>query len=222
MSFPFLLAIHSYGGANAALCRHWPYFERAGAIRIVGIGTEKHDCLFPEGVESVEIGDGLYMNGPNLCIRLMETISWFLTQPQNYLVCAEYDLLFLKPVKPFTGICADRTGGKTWGSIGSFYSHCPWLIDRDSAYPLVNEMVRILAEGHCQYGTPESSPDVFFGYACERAGLAVNHDHFRLFTRNCFDVGNDLQLAREAFLCGEYDALHGCKTQREFEFITAP
>jgi hypothetical protein len=222
MRFPFLLAVHTYPAGSNALLRHAPYFKRAGAVRDVAITTEDGECRIPQGWEAQPIRKNSYMDAQHLPLRLLETISWCLGQPQNHFVIAEYDTLFLKPVRPFTGICCDRTGGKTWNSAANWYGHNPWMLDRDSAYPLVNEMVRILAEGHCQYGTPESSPDVFFGYACERAGLAVNHDHFRLFTRNCFDVGNDLQLAREAFQSGEYDALHGCKTQREFEFITAP
>lgn len=220
MTFPFLLAIHSYVGANQTVMRHWPFYEMSGASRIVGIGTEKHDCVFPEGVPSVEIGDGAYMNGPNLPKRLLETVSWFLTQHENHLVIAEYDTLFFKPIRPFDGICADRTGGQTWGSKPSFYSHNPWCIDRDSAYPLLNEMVRIIAEGHCAYGTPESSPDVFFAYACERAVLPVKHDHFRLFTRNRFDIPGDLELGRQAYRDG-VGVLHGVKTKEELDYILA-
>lgn len=216
----FLLAIHSYGGANETVARHWPYFERAEASRIVGIGTVKHDCVFPDGIESVEIGDGLYLHAENLCMRLLETLSWFLTQPENYFICAEYDVLFFNKINPFSGVCSDRTGGKTWGSKGNWFGHSPWCIDRDSAYPVINEMVRIIHEGHCGYGTPESSPDVFWGWACERAGVPIKHDHFRLFTRNCFDIPGDLELARQAYRDG-CDCLHGCKSAKELEFITA-
>jgi len=219
MSFPFLLCIHSYGGANETVKRHWPFYEMSGASRIVGIGTEKHDCVFPDGIQSVEMGDGAYLNGSNLCLRLLETISWFLTQHENHLVCAEYDVLFFKPIRPFTGVCSDRTGGKTWGSKGEWFGHSPWCIDRDSAYPVLNEMVKIISEGHCSYGTPESSPDVFWGWACERAGIPVNHDHFRLFTRNTIESEEDLKLARQARLDGA-DCIHGVKTEAQLSFIT--
>lgn len=222
MNFPFLLAVHTYPGGSEALLRHVPFFNKAGALREVAITTEDGVCAVPEGWETQPIRKNSYMDGDHLPRRLMDTISWFLDQHENHLVCCEYDALFLNPVKPFTGICCDRTGGRTWDSAASWYGHNPWMLDRDSAYPLVNEMVRILAEGHCAYGTPESSPDVFFAYACERAGLPVKHDHFRLFTRNCFDVEGDLQLAREAFKSGQYDVLHGLKTQREYDFITTP
>lgn len=214
----FTLLIHSYGGANETVARHWPYFLRAGASRIVGVDTIKRDCVFPDGIQTIIAGDGRYMNGDNLPRRLLDTIAWCAWQPEDRFVIAEYDTLFFHPIHDFIGVCCDRTGGQTWGSKASWFGHNPWCFDRESCQPLMNAMVEIISEGHCSYGKPESSPDVFFAYACERAGISVRHDLFRLFTRNCFDIPGDLELARAAY-CDGVDCIHGIKTADQLSFV---
>lgn len=214
-----LLAIHTFPGGSPALLRHAPYFERSGASRIVAITTTDGVCMVPEGWEQKAIGVNSYMNGDVLCRRLLDTIAWCAKQPEDRYIIAEYDVLFFHPVPEFSGICVDKTGGQTWGSEASWFGHNPWCLDRESCQPLMNAMVEIIMQGHCTYGKPESSPDVFFAYACERSGLPVKHDLMRLFTRNCFDTPGSLYEARQAYLDG-CDVIHGCKTKAELEFIT--
>lgn len=212
-----LLAIHSYPGANDTVRRHWPYYEKAGADKIVGIDVEGGGCWFPDGIESVRIGDGKYLNGPNLPTRLMETLRWLLTTDFDYYCIAEYDVLFFAPIPPFKGIGGHIAGGKTWNGKASYFAHTPWFADRVSAANLVLEMRQILAEGHCTYGSVESSPDCFFAYACERLGLPCQQ-LLSEFSRNAYDLPGDLELAREAYRSG-VQVLHGVKEKHQLDFI---
>lgn len=222
-----LLLIHSWGGANEAVKRHWPYYENFGADRIVGVSTEVGDCEWPEKIDTLVCGDGRYMQGSNLPERLLGTVEYSLTQPELWCACIEYDTLALKP-KPFGLIPDDtsphpmvfchRTGGQTFGSNASFFSHNPWLWNKHAAAKLVIEMRAILAEGHCGYGTPESSPDVFWAYACERAKVNIVFDYWSMFTRNSFDCEGDLELACKAAAEG-VQVIHGTKTEHQLAAI---
>lgn len=214
-----ILAVHSYGGANDAFFRHFPYYKNSGATRIVGIGTEKGDCVFPEGCDSVIIGDGKYMEGANLCQRLLDTLEWFLKQPQERMVLCEYDVIFLRAIKPWIGLAADFTGTRTWGSQAPWIAHNPWCFDKATAALFLRVGQVCIQTQHVSYGKPDSSPDVFFGWVCSVAGIEVNHGHFTLFTRNSLDIPGDLALAREAYRNG-VDVIHGLKTAEELEFIT--
>lgn len=229
-----LLAIHSWSGANEILARHWPYFQNAGASSIVGIGTDGSHrsypeptlakCVFPKGVDDIAIiGDDAYMAGNNLVRRLMETMDWMLGQPpywpaEDRFAIVEYDTIFLRPVPEFTGTAAYQAGGPTWGSKAAtgFY-HNPWLFDRDDGTRLVQQLGHILAEGHCKYGTPESSPDVAFAWACERAGIEVQQ-LLKEYSQNTLDLPHFLDEAREAVRAGAH-CIHGVKTAEQLDYI---
>lgn len=222
-----LLLIHSYGGANETVKRHWPFYEKFGADRIVGVSTEMGDCRWPDGIERFVAGDGRYMNGPNLPTRLLKTIEYSMGQPELWCACIEYDTLALQPgpfglipgdTSPHAMVFCHRTGGQTFGSKSSFFSHNPWVWNKHAAAKLVVEMRAILAEGHCAYGTPESSPDVFWAYACERSGVTIAFDYWSQFTRNSFDLEGDLELACRAAADG-VQVLHGIKTEQQLAAI---
>lgn len=216
LSATFLLCVHSYPGANETILRHQPYFEQSGASRIVGIGTTDGKCEFPW--ESVNIGENRYMKmkGPddNLCRRLLDTVKWCLTQPEDRYAICEYDTIFLKPLPQWEGVNAHLTGGQLAGAKTSRFYHNPWLLDRGSGEALVKAMEAVLPES-AEY--PDNSPDLFFGLACERAHIEVKCN-FQMFTRNTLD--HDLDLAQQAIRDGAH-VIHGCKTEAQLNALLA-
>lgn len=212
-----ILAIHSYPGGNEAAARHWPYFLNAGADDIIGIGTTDGGCVWPEDCQFVNIGKNEYMNGPNLCHRLLDTLSFLLTTKHDHFCIAEYDVVFFSKIPSFTGVAAHRAGGKTWNSKPSFFIHNPWMIDRKSAMKIIVQGEELIDQ--CTYGTPESSPDVFLAWVCETAGIRVKFDLLREHTQNCYDIPGSLEAAREAYRKG-LNCIHGIKHHHELEFIT--
>jgi hypothetical protein len=217
MASGFLLAIHSYPGANETVTRHWDNFVLSGASRIVGIGTTDGGCRFP--CESVNIGENAYMKlkGPDdhLCRRLLDTVKWCLTQPEDKFVICEYDTLFLRRFPDFNGINACQTGGRVNGSKANQFHHNPWAFDRITGEKLVAALEKVLPE--CQE-YPDNSPDLFFGYAMEKAGIEVRCE-FKMFTRNTIE-GLDIELARAHSELGTH-VIHGVKTKEAFDAITS-
>lgn len=212
-----LLCIHSYPGANEAIIRHWPNFCTFGADRIMGIGTTDGKCEFPG--PSVNIGENAYMKtrgkDDHLCRRLLDTVKWCLTQPEDRFAIIEYDTLILRKFPKWEGVNAFLTGGPINGSKANQFFHNPWLFDRDSGTALVQAMEAVLPESDAY---PDNSPDLFFGLACERAGIKVKCN-FKFFTRNSLDLNGDLELAVEAAISGVH-AIHGVKHGFEYETIT--
>lgn len=206
-----VLLIHTYQGANKAVQRHWEFFKRSNADEIVGVCPVTGGCLFPERIPIFISGDGKYMEGPNLCIRLVETLDYIWRSGFDHGIIVEYDTLILREL-PIGGVHADRTGGRTWDSKATFFSHNPWIVDAESAKRMAHEGKMIISEGLCEYGTPESSPDVFFGLICDRLKVPIQND-VKLFTRNTIESEEDVILAREAFRNGHH-AIHGVKTER--------
>ncbi len=211
-----LLCVHSYPGANETILRHQPYFERAGASRIVGIGTTDGGCVFPW--ESVNIGDNSYMKliGPDdhLCRLLIDTIRWCLSQPEDKFIIAEYDTLFLRPFPEFSGVTACKTGDRVNGCLAPWFAHNPWGFDRASAPALLQALNDALPLSSYY---PNNSPDIFFGLACDMRSI-VPTCNFRMFTRNTLDVPGDLDLASQAAADGVH-VIHGCKTTEHLKAI---
>lgn len=215
----WLLAIHSYPGANETFARHWDNFKLSGADRIVGIGTLGGGCEFP--CEYTCIGENAYMKlkgkDDHLCRRLLDTVKWCMTQRKHdRFTIAEYDCLFLKKFPKFHGVSAFKTGGPVNGSKTSQFFHPPWSWDRESGPKLIAAMEAVLEES-AEY--PNNSPDLFFGYACEKAGIEVSCN-YKMFTRNSWDAPGDLDLAIEAAKDGAH-VLHGCKFDHEFNSVMA-
>jgi hypothetical protein len=211
-----LLCIHSYPGANETFARHWTNYQKFGADRIVGIGTEDNHCVFP--CESVNIGPNAYMKiggkDDHLCRRLLDTVKWCLTQSEDHFAIIEYDTIPLKKIPKWNGVCASLTGGQVNGSKATQFFHNPWLFTRDSGPELVRALEAALGDS-AEY--PDNSPDLYFGLACERAGIKVGCN-FKLFTRNRLDAPGDLDLAVEAAENGAH-VIHGVKTEEEYNSI---
>lgn len=213
-----LLCVHSYPGANETFDRHLLNYDLLGADRIVGIGTTDDKCEWPEGLTHINIGENGYMKlkgkDDHLCRRLLDTVKWCLTQPEDKFAIIEYDTVPLRKMPNWKGVNAFRTGGQINGSKAQSFYHNPWLFDRASGEALVRAMEEVLPESQ-EY--PDNSPDLFFGLACERAGIPVGCS-FRLFTRNSLDAPGDLDLAVQAALEGAH-VIHGVKEGFEYETI---
>lgn len=213
MKSRFILAVHSYPGANAGVARHWPYYEKSGADKIIGIGTTDGGCRWPDGVESVEIGRNEYIANSHLPRRLLDTMRFMLLLPFDRFCIIEWDCLFFAPLPEFTGMAAFHAGNQSAGMRAKRYYHVPWCFDFDAGMSFVTKGDEMIGQvsGH------ECSPDVFFGWVCEAAGIEVTQP-WAGFSRNSLDVPGDLELAREARRAGVV-ALHGCKTERDLSFI---
>lgn len=212
------LIVQSWSGANDTVIRHWPYYEAAGADRIIGGGTDNGKTKFPDGVDVLKIGDDRYLHGSNVNRRLMFTLDHCTGLAGDHFVISEYDTVFFKPIPRWTGVGGYCAGGATWGSKSAAFYHNPWLIDREHIYRLRDEMALILSEGHCGYGTPESSPDVFFAWACERLKITVQQV-LRQYSRNDLHRQDYLDEAREAVRTGVH-CVHGVKTAEQLAYIT--
>lgn len=210
-----LLCIHSYPGANETVERHWKSYLKAGADRIVGIGTDDGGCKFP--CESVTIGRNAYMSmdrsDDHLCLRLLDTVKFCMDQPEDRFIIAEYDVVFLRKFPHFEGVCAHKTGDRIHGSHSPSFHHGPWCFDRASGPALIKamEMALPLSDRY-----PNNSPDIFFGLACDMAGIKVGCT-WKMFTRNSLDSPGDLELAVEAAENGVH-VIHGVK--QDFEYTT--
>jgi hypothetical protein len=215
-----LLCIHSYPGANETMARHWPNFLNAGATRIAGIGTTDGKCTWPDGLDAVvDIGENAYMKfkgkDDHLCRRLLDTVKWCLTQPEDRFAIVEYDTLILKPFPQFSGVHAHLTGGRVNGSKTKQFHHNPWAWGREHGPQLIAALEAALPHSR-EY--PNNSPDLFFGLACEMANIKVTCP-WKMFTRNSLDSKGDLELAVEAALDGAH-VIHGVKTAEEYFAIT--
>lgn len=208
--------------------RHAPYFEdNISRDDIVAVCTTDGDCVVPEGWKRCHIGRNEYMNGENLPTRLLDTIRWGLENSSSEIISIfEYDSIVLstfiydikEPPTNEAHVWCHFTGGKPFDAKANWFSHNPWIMNRMAARALCYEMPKIIAEGHCSYGKADSSPDVFWGYACERSGVDVHHSYWRQYTRNRFDLPGHLDEAKTALGKG-LDLLHGCKTAAELEYL---
>ena len=232
MIMKLLLAIQSYTGANKIVERHWPYYLKAGADEIHGIGTTDGGCVWPDGIPNVNIGENRYMDGKHLPIRLLDTIEYCLKTPFSHFAIIEYDTIFFNKIPEWVGVAAHLAGGQTWGSKALTFIHNPWFLDRPIAEAVLDKGRELVSldwetthKWHASngtgwgYGTTESSPDVFLAWVCQEAGIPVKYDLMTEFSRNSFDREGDLDQARQAYQNG-IDIIHGIKTEVELKHIT--
>lgn len=221
-----LLCVMTYPGGNETLKRHWPFFLRQEADYYRVITTTEGDCFAPEGVEHSAIGGNKYIDGPHLPNRMLDTIEKLLERNWRHLIMAEYDCLWLKPIKAESvrTVAGHYAGGPTWGSKTKGFFHCPWVFARESAMEFLKVGRHAIAGGICpdrprgQGSAPECSPDVFFAYCCERANIPVEMAVWLEYSRNSFDLPGHLEEARAAAKAGAH-VIHGCKTKDQLDFI---
>ncbi len=208
-----LLAIHSWPGANERVARHWPFYEKSGAAKIMGIGTTDGGCKWPEGVEHVEIGQNSYIQGDILPRRLVNTMRFMMLLPYDHFCIIEWDCLFFQPMPRFSGFAAFHAGNSLPGMKAKRFHHVPWAWDYETGQAFVKQADRMLkdVEGH------ECSPDMFLGWVCETAGIEV-HQPWVGFSRNSLDNPADVELARDAYQNGAV-AIHGIKNEKELRRI---
>ena len=216
-----LLAVMTCHTCSPTLLRHWSWFQRQKADYEYMITTDK-PCECPPGVRTIRVPPDSYLNGPVLPERMCDTLASLLTVPWRTLVLAEYDVLILNriPVEKMEGdIAAHLAGFQHSTMLAKCFYHTPWVFKRDAAIRFVDAGRRVIEEGVCSYGSPESSPDVFFGLVVEQYGLKIQTDIWSEYSRNSFDHPEHLVEARQAFRDG-VDIIHGCKTEKELLYIT--
>ncbi len=213
MSTSFLLAVHSFPGANMGVERHFPYYQKAGADKILGIGTDDGKCKWPAGVDSVNISANSYINGQHLPRRLVETMRLMLLMPFERFCLIEWDCLFFSPLPVFSGMGGFIAGAQLPGARAKQFVHCPWCWDFDSGMSFVTKADELMKDvsGH------ECSPDVFFGWVCQEAGLPVSQP-WDGFTRNTIESARDAEDARVARLAGAM-CIHGVKSRATLDYV---
>lgn len=210
-----VLAIQTYPGANLAAARHFPFYENAGADRIIGITTEDGGCDWP-GREDIEVGPDCYVSGDHLCRRLLETISACLESGADELMVAEYDTLFFRPMPPLfpDGLVMNATGGGGPEFRGLAYYHGPWCMNAVTAQKVVASGRLMLADGDIEHGWP----DRFIGRLAERFEIPAVQGFFKNYSRNCLDTPEYIAEARAAIAAGAH-AVHGVKTVGQLEAL---
>lgn len=176
-----VLGIQSCKSGNAALKRHWPYFECTGADEIIGIGTTSGDTWFPTGIRTELIGADLYIIGAHLPSRLIRTFEHLLMLNSDWVAVAEYDVVFFKaiPRNLPVGLTTHLAGGKMPGAYANQFYHGPYICDREAA-------IRIIRFGNELLATKkhDASPDLFLGHVCEIAEIPVHTDILGSYSRN--------------------------------------
>jgi hypothetical protein len=227
-----LLLVQTYTAAKETLIRHWPYFLKSGADEIWIVTTTDDNDLswYPKDVTIVKIGNNSYINGGHLPQRLIDTLKTGLgnkTKFQHICIC-EYDTVFFHPLpiqRMEHAVAGYYAGGQTWNSKASAFYHNPWVFFREAAIKFVEKGQEAINEGVCGYqtnsafATPEGSPDVFVGYACEHYDIPIQGNVWTEYSRNDLKGNGYLEEARQAYL-GGYDVIHGIKTKEELEYIT--
>ncbi len=207
-----LLAVQTYPGANQAIERHFPYYEKSGADNIIGILTEDGKCTWPNTMIA-KIGRDSYIDGPVLPRRLLDTMRLMLLLPYERFCIIEWDCLFFAPLPEFTGMAAFLAGGKHGSMRAEHFYHCPWCFDFETGTAFVKKGDELLKE----VNGLECSPDVFFGWVCEQAGITVTQP-WDGFTKNSLENPIELEAARDHYRRG-ITCLHGCKTEAQLNHI---
>lgn len=213
-----LLLVHTYPGANDAVKRHYPYFEKGGFDKIVGVTTEGGGCYWPTP-KTVELGKNAYIGGPELSDRLVKTLEAGLFLGADEICVIEYDVLFFRkmPALPGDGIATVVTGGGSPGYKSTRFFHVPWYMNSATARRAIQTGKKLLAAGEHEHG----SPDRFLGLIVDRSGIPLLENMFTRYTRNTIASSQELGEARAAFLGGVH-AVHGVKTKAQLDFITQP
>ena len=205
-----ILAVHSFPGANECVSRHFPYWQKAGFSRIIGVGTIEGGCQWPEGMESVNIGSNTYISGDALPCRLISTVDYILSLPDwSSAAIIEYDTVIFKPIPEPTqqGLAMILAGGPQGGRKGKFFYHNPWVANRSTWMWVLESGCQMLAEGEFENG----SPDCFIGWVAEKNCIPVIPDLFRSYSRNTIEDWN-VQEATEAYRSG-VNSIHGIKSK---------
>lgn len=211
-----LLAVHGYNGTHEAAERHYPYWLKAGADKLIGIGTTD-GTRWPDGMEHVSIGRNSYIDGTHLPQRLIDTMRFMLLLPYDRYVLIEWDVLFFQPMVEFTGVVGFLAGNRIGDMECEHFYHVPWGWDYESGQALVKKGQELIDSN--QVSGHQCSPDIFFSWVAQEAGIPVTTPWIG-FTRNTIETAQDAEDARNARLAGAM-AIHGCKTRATLDYIMA-
>jgi hypothetical protein len=208
-----ILVIHSYPKANFCFDRHFPYWRRCGFTRIIGVATKGGGCKFSKGVDVVEIGRDVYIDGDALPRRWTDTAEWMLTQRDwDDAVIINADTVLFKPmpsVVNLDGFHAQLAGELDYkGEKRKFY-HNPVLCNRRTWELLLKCGRQMLEEGDIAEGLP----DFWAGRLCQRFSIPVHTNTFYGYTRNTIETYEQIQEAAEAYRAGAV-AIHGIKSAK--------
>lgn len=212
------LFIHSYAKANDIVQRHWSYYERSG-FDIFGIGRTNTLCKWPKSMRTKDIGLDSYINGDNLCRRLVDTFDWFITDPifqmYSHACVIEYDSVFIRPPPQIEiHVAAHLAGGRPPGSKATRFFHCPWWLSREQAQRFVQHGNELLRAGEYEGGTP----DFFFARVFEDLKQRIEHLH-GTFSQNTIEKAQFQKECRTLIEAGIVWFVHGIKTPEQLKAI---
>jgi hypothetical protein len=214
-----VLLVQSYPGANEAVVRHWPYYVKSGADRIVGVGTDDNGCRWPAGTPVVNIGPNAYIKRGHLPSRLIESVNDGLNCGDfDRIVVIEYDVLFFNPLPADLppGFNGQLAGGEIKPMKARNFYHSPWVFDRATAIDVVKLGRKLISMGDTEFG----NPDFFIGYLCERFPKTLKaHALANCFTQNTLDIPEKIEYARGLVRAGNLVAVHGCKTKEQLDYL---
>lgn len=214
-----ILLVHSYPGANDTVERHYPFWEKCGFDRIIGIGTHGGGCTWPDGMESCLIGRDTYIDGDALPRRLIDTVHFALTMSDwNEAAIIEYDTVTLRPfpIPLPNGFSAHLAGGQPPGMKCHQFFHNPWIAPRNIWSTVLVAGREMLQQGDIEQG----SPDCFIGWLAEKYSIPVFVDAFRSYSQNTIHTPEWIAEARRARLDGVH-AIHGIKDAQVLKEIMA-
>ena len=193
--------------------RHWRYYERACVDKTIGISRVDTVCWFPDGIEQFPIGKDEYVNGDNLCRRLIATYEKMIGfDGFNKFVIIEPDTIFFRPLDFSEGIAAYRAGYRQPGFKAGTYWHNPWCADRYMAKLIVSTGYNLIRDNEIERGFP----DQFFGRIIETIGCECQP--IPGYSKNTIE--NEKEAADAANACLKGGAfIHGVKRKETLDFI---
>lgn len=210
-----LLVILAHSGAQDAIDRHFPFWERT-CWDILGVGRENTTTAWPSGAFTFNCGLESYVNGDNHLRRFLDVLTHCLNYSHSAFCLIEYDCLTFPPMAlhpgGFTSVLA---GYRSPGFTAANYYHCPWWMDRPTAQLIIQHGTRLLNERVIEHGFI----DRWLGLLCERNDIPITP--LNAYTRNTLDYPRYITEAREAVRNGA-QFIHGCKTKEQFEQLTQP
>lgn len=215
-----LIVILSYAGANEAVARHWPFWERTGCD-ILGVGREDTKCVFPQRdslLGTIDIGqDGYVGKGdlPGRLVRLFEILTTDAAfKPYTNYFITEHDGVILGPLpkRLQKGMVTTRACARSPGFRGENCFHPPWWVDRETCAKMAVYGRRMLKAGLNEQGFP----DRFMGLMVDLYGIPWFTSN--TYTRNTLDREEYIQQARCALANGAW-FIHGIKTEYQLNAV---
>lgn len=211
------LVVQTYPGANDAVFRHYPYWKKGGADRIVGLVTDDGACKWPTE-DMFVAGPNRYVDGAHLPNRLVQSLEIGIASGADDIVVIEYDAVFFKPLPKIVrdGIAMLPTGGSKPGYKCRRYFHNPWQMNAETAKQVIAAAKCMIALGEIENGMP----DCFIGRLVDLTDIPTIENAYTRYTQNTIQSPAQLEDARKAYRAGVH-AMHGIKTKEQLQFIVS-